>query len=180
MYNRRTHFGFDWGELLTGVALLIGAIVMWRHPSATLMTLSFIFALVTIMRGITILAAFPKLRQFTGNLALISALAGVFDLILGGMFLFDLVAGAMTLAYLFAFWFIADSVAGLTNAGHLKQAGTGWWLIGIFFNLIGMVAGFLLLMQPVVSAVGLVALLALAFLVLGINEIFTAFARQQV
>lgn len=179
MFNR-TQMGFDWGEFITGIALLIGSVVMWRNPGATMLTLSFIFAIIAIIRGVATLAAFPKLHQLTGGLAWVSGLAGVLDLIVGVLFLFNLQSAVIAVAYLFAIWFLVDSVANVLNAGHLRQAGTGWFIINLLLDIVSIFIGLLFVMQPVISAVGMVTLLSLFFAVWGINAIITAFARRNV
>lgn len=177
---RQTHFGFDWGEFITGIALLIAAVVMLRHPGATLLTLSFIFAIIAIIRGVSTLAGFSKLHELTGGLAWVSLIAGIVDLVIGVMFLFDLPAGVITLSYLFAIWFLIDSVSNLINSGHLRRAGTGWFILNLLFDIASIFVAVLLLMQPVVTAVGLVTLLALFFVLFGINAIILAFARRNI
>lgn len=179
MFNRTT-MGFDWGEFITGIALLIGAAVMWRNPGATMLTLSFIFAIIAIIRGVATLAAFPKLHQLTGGLAYVSALAGVLDLVVGVLFIFNLESAVIAVAYLFAAWFLIDSIANALNAGHLRQAGTGWFVINLFLDIVSIFIGLLFIMQPVISAVGMVTLLCMFFAVWGINAIITAFARRNI
>ncbi|WP_125704795.1 HdeD family acid-resistance protein [Lacticaseibacillus daqingensis] len=180
MFNRQTHFGFDWGEFITGVALIIAAIVMFRNPGATMLALTFIFAILAIVRGIATLDGFPKLHELTGKLAWLSAVAGVLDLLLGVVFLFNLVSAMVTLAYLLAAWFLIDAIANLFNAGHLRRAGAGWFILNLVLDLFAVLVGVLLLMQPVVAAVGLVTLLAIAFVIFGLNAIVMAFARQNI
>ncbi|WP_461225965.1 HdeD family acid-resistance protein [Lacticaseibacillus suihuaensis] len=179
MFNRQAHFGFDWGEFITGIALIIAAVVMFRNPGATLLTLTFIFAIIAIIRGIATLAGFNKLREYTGKKSWLSLLAGVLDIGLGVVFLFNLVTAALTLSYLFAAWFLVDAIANLFNIGHLRQAGMGWLILDLLLDLFTVAVGVLLLMQPVVSAVGMVSLLAIAFVLFGLNAIITAFARRQ-
>lgn len=177
---RQTHFGFDWGEFITGIALLIAAVVMLRHPNAAILTLTFIFAIIAIIRGIATLAGFNKLHELTGGLAWVSGVAGVFDIILGILFLLDLPSGVITLSYVFAIWFLVDSIANLLNSGHLRAAGTGWFIANLLLDIISVVVGILLLMQPVVSLVGLVFLLAMFFIIWGVNAIVLAFARRNI
>ena len=47
-------------------------------------------------------------------------------------------------------------------------------------DIFALVVSVLLLMQPVVAAVGMVILLATAFFLLGLNAILLAFARRQI
>jgi len=176
---RQRRFGFDWTEFITGIAFLIAAVVILRNPGATLLTLTFIFAIVAIVRGISTLAAYSKLREITGNMAGISVVSGILDLLLGILFLFNIPAGVLTITYLFAFWFIMDSIVGILNASHLKAAGTGWYVFDLILQVLSLLVGILLLMNPVVSAVGLIYLLAMAFILFGITDIVIAFGRRR-
>lgn len=180
MFSNRTQMGFDWGEFITGIALLIGSVVMLRNPGATMMTLSFIFAIIAIIRGIATLAAFPKLHQLTCGFAWVSGVAGVIDLLVGLLFLFNLESAVIAVAYVFAAWFLIDSIANLLNARHLRQAGTLWFVINLILDIISVLIALLFIMQPVISAVGMVTLLAMFFAVWGINAIITAFARRSI
>ena len=101
MLNRKS-FGFDWGQFITGILFLIAAFVVLRYPLATLKTVTFIFAVVAIIRGIAILAGYSTLRQFTGKLAWISLLMGIFDLVIGLVFLLNAGFGMATITMMFA------------------------------------------------------------------------------
>ncbi|MCX2454699.1 DUF308 domain-containing protein [Lacticaseibacillus nasuensis] len=175
--NRSERFGFDWGEFMTGVALLVAALIMYRNPGATMLTLSFIFAIIAIIRGIAAISTFTKLRRFSGWSSWVTLIVGIFDIAIGIFFLVDLPSGAMTLAYLFALWFLIDTLTSLITIGHLRAAGWGWFILSLLLNLVTLAAAFLFIMQPVVSAVGLVTLLALFFTIFGVNSIVLAIAR---
>ena len=170
--------GFDWGDCITGVGILSGAAVMWSNPGATMLTLSFIFAIIAIIRGVAALAAFPKLRQLTGGLAWLSGLAGALDLVVGVLFLFNLESAVIAIAYFFAAWFLIDSIANLLNAGHLRRAGTPWFVLNLLLDIVSILIGLLFIMQPVISAVGMVTLLSMFFAIWGVNAIVIAFARR--
>ena len=103
MLNRKS-FGFDWGQFITGILFLIAAFVVMRYPLATLKTVTFIFAVVAIIRGIAILAGYSTLRQLTGKLAWVSLLMGIFDLVIGVIFLVNSNFGVATITSSWIFW----------------------------------------------------------------------------
>jgi uncharacterized membrane protein HdeD (DUF308 family) len=143
-----------------------------------MLTLSFIFAIIAITRGIATLAAFSKLHEMTGGRAWISLLAGIVDVLVGALFLFNLETGVIALSYFFAIWFLIDSIANLLNASHLREAGMVWFILNILFDILSIFISLLLFMQPVLSAVGIVTILAMFFVVWGINALVLAFARR--
>lgn len=179
MLNRKS-FGFDWGQFITGILFLIAAFVIMRYPLATLKTVTFIFAVVAIIRGIAILAGYSTLRQLTGKLAWVSLLMGIFDLVIGVIFLVNSNFGVATITMMFAIWFLVDSVGSLFNVGHLRIAGTGWFVLYLVLDILAVIVSLMLFMQPVVAAITLVTLLSMFFVLFGIECIVLAFARRNI
>ncbi|TXJ66240.1 HdeD family acid-resistance protein [Lacticaseibacillus paracasei] len=179
MLNRKS-FGFDWGQFITGILFLIAAFVVMRYPLATLKTVTFIFAVVAIIRGIAILAGYSTLRQLTGKLAWVSLLMGIFDLLIGVIFLVNSNFGVATITMMFAIWFLVDSVGSLFNVGHLRIAGTGWFVLYLVLDILAVIVSLMLFMQPVVAAITLVTLLSMFFVLFGIECIVLAFARRNI
>ncbi|MBS6630559.1 HdeD family acid-resistance protein [Lacticaseibacillus paracasei] len=179
MLNRKS-FGFDWGQFITGILFLIAAFVVMRYPLATLKTVTFIFAVVAIIRGIAILAGYSTLRQLTGKLAWGSLLMGIFDLVIGVIFLVNSNFGVATITMMFAIWFLVDSVGSLFNVGHLRIAGTGWFVLYLVLDILAVIVSLMLFMQPVVAAITLVTLLSMFFVLFGIECIVLAFARRNI
>lgn len=179
MLNRKS-FGFDWGQFITGILFLIAAFVVMRYPLATLKTVTFIFAVVAIIRGIAILAEYSTLRQLTGKLAWVSLLMGIFDLVIGVIFLVNSNFGVATITMMFAIWFLVDSVGSLFNVGHLRIAGTGWFVLYLVLDILAVIVSLMLFMQPVVAAITLVTLLSMFFVLFGIECIVLAFARRNI
>lgn len=179
MLNRKS-FGFDWGQFITGILFLIAAFVVMRYPLATLKTVTFIFAVIAIIRGIAILAGYSTLRQLTGKLAWVSLLMGIFDLVIGVIFLVNSNFGVATITMMFAIWFLVDSVGSLFNVGHLRIAGTGWFFLYLVLDILAVIVSLMLFMQPVVAAITLVTLLSMFFVLFGIECIVLAFARRNI
>ena len=179
MLNRKS-FGFDWGQFITGILFLIAAFVVMRYPLATLKTVTFIFAVVAFIRGVAILAGYLTLRQLTGKLAWVSLLMGIFDLVIGVIFLVNSNFGVATITMMFAIWFLVDSVGSLFNVGHLRIAGTGWFVLYLVLDILAVIVSLMLFMQPVVAAITLVTLLSMFFVLFGIECIVLAFARRNI
>ncbi|KRL86316.1 HdeD family acid-resistance protein [Lacticaseibacillus pantheris] len=179
MFNTRRAWGFDWGELLTGVLFIVAGVFFIRHPQIGLVTLTLLFASIAIIRGITILAGFTHLREFNPRLSWLSLLSGVIDLVLGVLFLFNVPAGIAGLTALFAAWFLIDSVTNLLNVGHLRGFGMGWMLVSIILDVLTLFFALLLFMQPVLAAVSLASIVSIYLIIFGINAIVVAFARAR-
>ncbi|MDN6038134.1 MAG: DUF308 domain-containing protein, partial [Lacticaseibacillus paracasei] len=132
------------------------------------------------IRGIAILAGYSTLRQLTGKLAWVSLLMGIFDLVIGVIFLVNSNFGVATITMMFAIWFLVDSVGSLFNVGHLRIAGTGWFVLYLVLDILAVIVSLMLFMQPVVAAITLVTLLSMFFVLFGIECIVLAFARRNI
>lgn len=177
MFSRR-QWTFDWSEFITGVLFLIAALAIFRNPKASLTSFVVIFGMIAIVRGITKASAYRHLKKDTGFRANFMLFNGIFDILLGLFFIMNLTAGILTLSYLFAFWFIVDSVIGLANVSHFKQFNSIFYMLIIIFEILGLLLGISLLFRPMLAAFSLTTLVAWYFIIWGINSITVAFTRQ--
>ncbi|KRM56465.1 HdeD family acid-resistance protein [Lacticaseibacillus sharpeae] len=177
MFSTRDRWGFDWRELITGVLFVIAGIFMFMHPQVGLVTMALLFAVVAIIRGITVLAAFSKMRQYLPRLSWIYALSGVLDLILGVLFLFNVPAGIVGITILFAVWFLIDAIGNLLTSSHLRRMGTGWFVLSLILDIATILVAILLIMQPVVAAISFATIVAIYLILFGINSIIISIAR---
>ncbi|QFP79939.1 HdeD family acid-resistance protein [Latilactobacillus graminis] len=175
---RKNEWHFDWSELMTGVIFLIVAYCLFKQPGKTLSGLVIVIAIAAIIRGISKISAYSRLRQETGMRATLMLVDAIVDVILGILFILNVPAGVAALGYIFAFWFLFDSIIALLNVSHLKQFNTGLYILSMILNILGVIVGLLLLMAPVVAAVTIATLVGFYFAFFGINAIIIAFARR--
>ena len=84
---------------------------------------------------------------------------GIIDILVGIFFLFNIGAGVVVLPFVFAVWFIADSVFALLAADLAKGVSNGYYWFTVIVNILGIILGIMLLFNPISSA------LTLSFLV---------------
>ncbi|MDN6712160.1 MAG: DUF308 domain-containing protein, partial [Lacticaseibacillus paracasei] len=101
-------------------------------------------------------------------------------LVIGVIFLVNSNFGVATITMMFAIWFLVDSVGSLFNVGHLRIAGTGWFVLYLVLDILAVIVSLMLFMQPVVAAITLVTLLSMFFVLFGIECIVLAFARRNI
>ncbi|HCZ0587763.1 TPA: DUF308 domain-containing protein [Staphylococcus aureus] len=100
-----------------------------------------------------------------------SLIMGVLLLMLA-VVIFNVGASSAFFIYMFAFWFIFSSIAGLftfTGSGSLK-------LISVIFNLLGIVFGVILLFNPLMGIVFISTMIAIAFVFVGVIYVVDALA----
>lgn len=176
MFETRRTDGFNWGHFLAGVAFLIAGFYVLRHPDVSLISIVLVFSIVSIVQGIAWIASYLRFKD-TFNWSWLNMIGGVVDIVIGLIFLFNGGLGASTLAILFAIWFILDSLVSLIFAIRMKGFNTGMMVLIMILSVISLIAGILMLMNPVVSALTLVTLVGFYLLVFGINDIMAAFIK---
>jgi len=177
MFNDH-RWGFDWTEFMTGVIFLIAAYFVATQPRTALLSLVFLFAIVAIISGITTIGGYQKLRRETGLRANFAIVFAVIDIIVGLLFLFHAPTGIVVLGYIFAFWFLIDSIERLVVASHLRVFGTGYFWVSVVLDIISLILAVMLLFNPMVAAFSFNVLVSFYFAVFGINAILIAFARR--
>ncbi|QMU07143.1 DUF308 domain-containing protein [Levilactobacillus suantsaii] len=180
MFNmNRTRWGFDWGEFILGILFLVAGYGLFRSPKIGLTGLAIIFATLALLSGLTTIAGYRKLHDVTGMRANFALLLGIIDILIALVFFFDMSSAIVTLGYLFALWFIVDSLERLLVGRHLRDFGGGFYWVSIILDLLTLIIGILLFVNPIVAAVSLNTLIAIFFGLFGVNAIWIAIARSR-
>lgn len=167
--------GFSWEALLLGIIYIIAGIIAFNNPLTGAVVVVYFFAFSAIIKGIFEFYMRRRLKDKnapgTGSLLLI----GIFDLIIGAFLLFNVFTGVIALPYIFAVWFIVDSLATLFNAPKWREISTTRFWINIVIGILGIVAAVLLFLNPVVSIFTISMLVAFYFVIHGVGYVFSAF-----
>jgi len=167
--------GFDWYSFLLGILFIFASLTSFRDPASNLVALVLVFAIFAIIKGVFELFLRKKVREFTGFSSTMPIVVGIFDIIVGVFLLFNISAGVMALPMVFAIWFLVDSFVALFSSSALKNISDGYYWFSIIINILGVIVGFMLLFNPVSSALTLSFLVGFYFMMFGIAEITYAF-----
>ncbi|CAJ1226639.1 membrane protein [Levilactobacillus zymae] len=180
MFNmNRTRWGFDWGEFILGILFIVAAYGLFRSPKIGLTGLAIIFAVMALLSGLTTIAGYRKLHEVTGIRANFALVFGILDILIAVVFFFDMNSAIVTLGYLFALWFIFDSIERLIVGSHLRSFGGGFFWVSMILDVLTLIIGIMLFINPVVAALSLNTLIAVFFAVFGVNAIWIAIARSR-
>ncbi|GAA1755697.1 HdeD family acid-resistance protein [Agromyces humatus] len=155
------------------VALIVGILItFWPERSASVLTA--ILAIYLVIAGIAYLGMGIFSRGISGG-------ARALDIIVGILFIIGAIIAFMNLAQTTAVLavFIAVLIGvlwiveGVVALAHLGDAPSKGW--AIFFGLLSIVAGIVLLFSPLWGAVVLFTIAGIALIVLGIVQIVRAF-----
>ncbi|AHI55111.1 HdeD family acid-resistance protein [Listeria ivanovii] len=160
--------------LLAGIAMIVLGIWFLFHPGISLLTSTLMFGFLLLISGIfhTVSYFSDKKMQKVSGWVLAD---GILSILLGFLLLFNDFAGTATLVLLFGMWVLFAGIMRTIGAFTAKQNNVqGWgWILTI--GIIGIIVGFIALFNPVVSAIGIVLIVGIFFIVQGISAIATFF-----
>lgn len=167
--------GVDWGNLLMGILFVIVALFSFQNPAGDLIAIVMVFAIFALLKGIFEIFARNKWKELTGYKAKMPLLVGIVDILIGVFFLFNIRAGVLALPFVFAIWFIMDSVLGLFALDLAKSISNGYYWFTLLVNVLGIFLGVILLFNPLSAALTLSFLVGFYFMMFGITHIVYAF-----
>jgi len=155
------------------VALIVGILItFWPKDSAFVIT--WILGLYFIIAGIAYLGLGIFSRGITGGARAIDIVLGILFVIGGGIALANVqqtaAALALFLGILIGILWIVEGVVALVQSGDAPSR--GW---AIFFGLLSIVAGIVVLFSPVWGVAVLFIIAGIGLIVLGIAQIVRAF-----
>lgn len=157
-------------ELVLGILfLLLGAFTFLR-PHGALTTFVYIYGVVSIFGGIAGIVFYFTVERRTGFAPVSSLISGVLNILLGLLLVTNAWAGRMALSFLFPFWFMLLCVSRLCSLGFIRRyAGRGQFWLTLVVNVLGLVLGFLLLVNPVASLAALAYLIGFYLVLAGLE-----------
>lgn len=175
--NYREKRGFNWAALISGILMIIAGVFLISHPNKALHAFVLLFAIISIVQGFVWLAFYSRFRYFV-SFSWISIVTGVLDIIIGILFLYSYDAAGLTIAYLFAFWFLFDSISGIIFTWHLRSLSGFYFWVNMILNIFGLLIAVGLMFNPMLSALTLIWLVAFWLFIFGISEVIAAFAHR--
>lgn len=167
--------GFDWFSLVVGIILVIAGIASFMRPDATLKFVSICLGIGLLVKGIYELWFRQGINNWFGEKSGWLLFMGIVDIILGLLFIFRAASGVVVIAYIFAFWFIFDSIAEIATANYFKRLNRDYYVAMLILNILALLVGFILLFNPLIAASTLVLLISFYLLLIGFIKIIQAF-----
>lgn len=163
--------GRAWWLLLFGGLISLGVgIFALAAPEKTVVVVAILFAIYLIVSGI-----FEIVRAFgsglSGGTRTLLIITGVLSLILGLFAIREAINATELLAIFIGIAFLFRGFGSLF-LGFDSSDGRGW---NIFFGIIMLIGGVVILVQPLISLVTLAWVVGIWLIVIGIYEIIAAF-----
>ncbi|WP_295731273.1 HdeD family acid-resistance protein [uncultured Limosilactobacillus sp.] len=166
---------FDWAAFILGILFIILGCLSLYHLDTTLKFVTIMVGIFAILKGIYELWLRQTVSHLLNHRSVWLILMAILDIILGLIFLFFHGVGILTVAYVFAIWFIVDCIGQLQVANFYRQFGKGYYWLLVVLNVLGIILGVMLLFNPLLSAVVLVWLIATFLILVGVILMVAAF-----
>ncbi|TQA44229.1 hypothetical protein FKY76_08090 [Enterococcus faecalis] len=169
--EQRQHHGMDWGSLVLGILFVLTALISFQNPAGNLIAIVMVFAIFAIIKGIFEIFVRNRMKELLGYKAYAPIILGIIDILIGVYLLFNLNIGVAVLPFVFAIWFLFDSIFGLFTLDFAKRVSTGYFWFTLIVDVLGIILGVMLLFNPLSSALTLSFLVGFYFMMFGISNI---------
>ena len=148
---------FDWFGFIVGLLSIFVGYEVIKNPLTSLSTITIILGIFAIVRGVYELWFGSQLNKYLGT---------------GSA---NLRVGVIATIYIFAIWFLVDSIFQLFTARFYSFFGKGYYWLIIILACFSLLFAIILLFNPVLAGGFIVFMLAFFFIATGIAEIIEAF-----
>ncbi|XUB35975.1 hypothetical protein IGI41_000968 [Enterococcus sp. DIV0876] len=155
-------------ELTLGILFMMIGIVSVNRPIAAIGGLVIWFGVISIARGIATITGFGaygdnKSRGFRFFI-------GMIDIIVGLIFVTNLVKGAFWLGIFFAFWFLIECIGNLFLTARFSKR-TGLAKMGIMFlDILCLIIAIMLMLNPLIVTLTLPILIGIFAIIYGVIQ----------
>jgi uncharacterized membrane protein HdeD (DUF308 family) len=159
--------------LIVGTVTLVIGIIVAVHPTTSINVISVLAGILLVFGGVLQLV-----RALDTRIAhrAWSAIVGVFFIVLGVVLIRHLDVAWVFIALIVGITWIAQGVIEIMVAATERdRRGRGW---SIFFGIVSLVAGIVVVAVPVGSLTALALLLGIWFIVIGVLDIVGAFVLR--
>src|ERR1700722_1356891 len=155
--------------LILGVLTLILGLIVSFHPSGSLNVIAVLVGILMIISGIFhLIRVFDSAEQHRVWLGI----AGLLYVVIGVVLIRHLNLTVAVIGLIVGLTWIVSGLSALMSAGAGSREGRGWW---IFFGIVSLIAGIIVVADPISSVTVLATLLGIWFVVIGLFEVIGAF-----
>lgn len=177
--EERNNSGVDWLSLILGIIFILVAIYSYNNPATSLTAIAIYLGIVIMVKGIFSLIGAYQLNKLNSNFTVWPIVVlGVLEIIIGFMIFNNLVISILSLPTLFAIWFIISSIFDLISSQRYEKFGSGVKGLHIFADILGIILGILMIVNPLSSYITVVFIVATYFLINGIMYVVNAFTSH--
>ena len=174
--NRRS--GFGWLEFIEGVLLILLGIYTFTDSGKAFTGFIVLYGILAVVMGIADIILYLHMERYTRFGPIVSLISGTLSVMAGVMLLVYPNAGKWVLGLLFPLWFIAHCVSRIASLNNIRaMSGNFTYYFTLVMNILGLVLGSMMLVNPLLSWFSLRYIVALYLTLLGIDCIVIAFSK---
>lgn len=170
---------FNWVALLVGIIFIVTSVFVLKNPDITRLTLTILFGIIAIVRGIMLIAVYYKFKELTQFKLAINLSIGILFVAIGIVFLAWPDLAARVFAYLVAIGFIVEAINNLLNSDLVRPAGKGIYALCIISSILLLAGGIILILNPLIIGLSISLLIGLSLMLSGIDHIIFAFSKPR-
>ena len=172
----RGRSGFGWSQFVMGICLILLGVFTCLRPGSIFSGIGVIYGIAAVITGICDIVIYIKEERFIGFGPGISLLSGILSIMTGITLLAYPGVAEWIVSLLFPLWFIAHCISRLTHLGIIRMmAGSFYDTFSLVVNILGLVLGVLMLLQPFLALFTLGYMVGFLLMAFGIDCILMAF-----
>ena len=174
----RRRSGFGWLELIIGIVLIGLGVLTFVKPDLALTSMVFLYGIAAVIMGIADLILYIQVERYTGIGPILALISGILSVMSGIVLVVYPSTGILVLTVLFPIWFIAHCISRLSHLNHIRlTAGEGMYYFTFTTNIIGLILGFMMLLNPLFTLTTIRCFASIYLILLGIDSIAMAVSR---
>lgn len=167
-----------WLVLIKGIILLLLAFYVFQHPVDALVGMALFLGIGLLIGGISLVIVAFSVRKESDNWGWKLA-EGILDIIFALVLLSNPAVTAAVFPFIVGFWIIIYGVIIIANSfKNWKEGASNWWM-GILGGILGIIAGYFVMTDPLTGAITVTIWIGFGFLILGILSIALAFRLRK-
>lgn len=164
--------------LIFGILLIILGFVLFATPGMDAIVLGYIVCILMLVFGIAEIVFYCTHHKMHVASGWVLA-DGILTAILGLLLLFMPGAQILTMSIIFAIWVLFTGITSFASAFSAKDAGSHSWGWNLAAGIIGILLGFWLMFDPMLSIMTIGFLVPIAFIFEGVSAIATFFSTGE-
>jgi len=160
-----------WSLLLSGILVIGIGIFLLSSPLTALTGMATYIGLAILFSGISEISSYFSTVSFRRSGWVLTS--GILSTLFGLWTIFGSGTDALmaVITFIFAVWVLSSGMMRVVGAFSLKAEGSRSWVWVLIVGLLSALAGFVLLFNPLLSAVSISSLIALMFIFHGVNNL---------
>lgn len=164
--------------ILVGLVFIVVSVIVFTSPLSSLLTLSILFAFSFLFSGLSEIIFSIANRDRLENWGW-SLVFGSITFLIGTSLIMHPELSIAVLAFYVGFLLLFRSVSSISFAMDLKKYGSKNWVFLLIFGVLGAVASFFLIWNPIFAGLSVVVLISTAFLFAGLFSIALGFQLRK-